>query len=216
MEETPDNQTASAGPGDEGRRNSPVGENRDAPRLRRLVNVLFTRQSVQRPALARETNLSLQVVADLLAELERRGLVLVNGRFTGMPGRSNLTYALAAGAAAALAIRVSDHRIETTLCDLRGSTLASQATPLQTNGLADQIGAAVRRVCEKAGLERYRLGVAHVTLEPGASAHAPEIRAELLVTCGCPTRVDFDTERPLSDQLEAARDDLLDLVFGEP
>lgn len=214
MAEPPANQPTSDAPGIAARRNSPAGENRGSPLLRRLADVLLSRQAIQRPALARETNLSLQVVADLLAELERRGLVVVNGRFTGMPGRSNLTYALAAGAAAALALRVSEQQIEATLCDLRGATLASESARRDRGELSDEVGAALRRLCETAGIERYRLGAAHVGLPASAAAHAPQISAELLAQCGCHARIDIDVELSQSVRAEAAHRELLGTLFG--
>jgi hypothetical protein len=183
--------------------------------LRRLVDVLLARQSVQRPTLARQTNLPLQVISDLLAELESRGLVVVNGRFNGIPGRSNLSYALAAGAAAALAVDLNEQGIDVALCDLRGTVLVSERTPFIPGGpnLDDRLGTAVRRACERAGIERFRIGLARVKVD---QAGMPRERlAALTAQLGCPVVLDDDTARTHPERLERARHDLLSLRFGD-
>lgn len=194
---------------------SPVGDDRGSPLLRRLADVLLARQSVQRPTLARQTNLPLQVISDLLAELESRGLVVVNGRFNGIPGRSNLSYALAAGAAAALAVDLNENGIDVALCDLRGMVLVSERTPFIPGGpsLDDRLGTAIRRACERAGIERFRIGLARVKVD---QAGMPRERlAALTAQLGCPVVLDDDTARTQPERLERARHDLLSLLFGD-
>jgi hypothetical protein len=178
---------------------------------------MLTRQAVQRPALVRETNLPLQVIADLLAKLESRGLVLVNGRFTGMPGRSNLTYTLAAGAAAALALRIDERLIEATLCDLRGTPVASEQALSEAigEGTVAEIDQVVRLVCRRAGIERFRLGAASLRIDRSDGIDHQGLRTELAARLNCP--VDLDTRRPLtaSEQLERAHRHLLVSLFGD-
>ena len=188
------------------------GDYRDSPLLRRLADVLLTRQAVQRPTLARQTGLSLQVIADLLAELESRGLVVVNGRFNGIPGRSNLSYALAAGAAAALAAQVCDSWIEVALCDLRGAVLTTERAPLDPDGAAldEQFAAVIRLACARAGIERFRLGAAHIHIEAGDGDQLAGLATQL----GCPVILDSTVGRTQAERLNLARRDLLDQLFG--
>ena len=195
---------------------SPVGDERGSPLLRRLVDVLLARQSVQRPTLARQTNLPLQVISDLLAELESRGLVVVNGRFNGIPGRSNLSYTLAAAAAAAMAAHISETGIEVALCDLRGAVLISESAPFVPGGpgLDDRLGIAVRRACEQAGIERFRIGAARVTFDQAAGMPRERLAA-LTTQLGCPVTFDEDVGHSQAARLDLARHDLLSLLFGD-
>lgn len=180
--------------------------------LRRLADVLLARKTVQRPTLARQTGLPLQVISDLLAEMESRGLVVVNGRFNGIPGRSNLSYTLASGAAVAMAGHVGKGRIELVLCDLRGTPVAHTSAPIGVGGsqLGEQIETVARAACERAGVERFRIGVAHLRFDDVPHPAVSGLAAQL----GCPVTLDDDAERAQTERLELARLDLLGMLFG--
>jgi hypothetical protein len=212
MEERVRNQSSSKSSKIELREESPDGDYRRSGLLRRLADVLLARQGVQRPTLARQTGLPLQVISDLLAEMESRGLVVVSGRFNGIPGRSNLSYTLAAGAAVAMAAEVSEGRIELVLCDLPGTPVAHATAPIETDGpaLGEQIGSVARMACERAGVERFRIGAAHLRFERTADADIAGLEAQL----GCAVRLDEDADRAQSERLEQARLDLLGMLFG--
>lgn len=114
----------------------------------------------QRPALAQKIGLSRMAVSDLLAELERRGFVDVAGALGGVPGRSQLSYALKADAAVAVGFDVGGTKVAAGLSDMRGQVLAEMTEPTVLTGAAElvaQLGRMTAAMCEEAGVARYRL-----------------------------------------------------------
>lgn len=189
---------------------------RGSAAVRRLVDVLLTRRAAQRPALVREMNLPLQTVTDLLEGLASRGLVVVNGRMTGIPGRSSLSYSLAASAAAGLSVHVTASSMETSLCDLRGALIASERRPFAaTDGtvLVERIDQAARLICQHADIEHFRLGAAYVVLEERATTMA-DIAGPLALCLGCPVDLDLRSGMLPAAHLERAHQSLLAALFG--
>ncbi|MBD8065160.1 ROK family transcriptional regulator [Devosia sp. PTR5] len=115
---------------------------------------------IQRPALARKLGLSRQATSDLLAGLETRGLVEVSGSLKGVPGRSDLLYALRDRAAVGLGVDVGGTKVAAALLDLRGRVLAERAEPTDRGGpprLIAQISALADTLCRDAGVPRFHL-----------------------------------------------------------
>ncbi len=117
-------------------------------------------ESLQRPALAQRIGLSKLAVSELLAGLEVRGLVQVEGKLGGAPGRSQLSYALKADAALVLGFDVGGTKIAGAIADLRGQVLAETTEPTVQSGAADlvaQLGNMADTLCAEAGVPRFRL-----------------------------------------------------------
>ncbi len=122
-------------------------------------------ESLQRPALAQRVGLSKLAVSELLASLERLGLVRVEGSIGGAPGRSHLSYALQSDAALVVGFDVGGTKVAGAIADLRGQILAelTEAT-VQTgaDGLIAQLGSMADKLCRMAGVQRFRLRIGAV------------------------------------------------------
>lgn len=128
--------------------------------LRLLAETMMDGESLQRPALAQQVGLSKLAVSELLADLEVRGLVKVEGKLGGPPGRSQLSYALRADAALAVGFDVGGTKIAGAIADLRGQILAEADEPTVQSGAADLVAQLARMadaLCRQAGVPRFRL-----------------------------------------------------------
>ena len=117
-------------------------------------------ETAQRPALSRQIGLPRHTVSDLLANLESRGLVQTSGDLGGLPGRSQLTYALRPSAALSLGFDVGGTKVAGALCDIRGTILAEQSAPTALAGaaaLVEQIAGMADRLCKQAGAPRFQV-----------------------------------------------------------
>jgi len=117
-------------------------------------------EPLQRPALAQRIGLSKLAVSELLAGLEVRGLVQVEGKLGGAPGRSQLSYALKADAALVLGFDVGGTKIAGAVADLRGQVLAETTEMTVQSGPADlvaQLSRMTDELCRAAGVPRFRL-----------------------------------------------------------
>ena len=117
-------------------------------------------ESLQRPALAQRIGLSKLAVSELLAGLEVRGLVHVEGMLGGAPGRSQLSYALKADAALVLGFDVGGTKIAGAVADLRGQVLAEATEATVQSGSADLVAQLARMadaLCREAGVPRFRV-----------------------------------------------------------
>jgi len=135
-------------------------KNSQAGYLRLLVEAMMGGESMQRPALAQRVGLSRLAVSELLAGLEMRGLVNVQGVLGGVPGRSQLSYALKADAAVVLGFDVGGSKVAGALADLRGQVLAEITEPTARTGAADlvaQLGRMAGALREVAAIPRLRL-----------------------------------------------------------
>ena len=142
-------------------------------------------ESLQRPALAQRIGLSRLAVSELLAGLEVRGLVQVEGMLGGAPGRSQLSYALKADAALVLGFDVGGTKIAGAIADLRGQVLAETTEPTVRSGTADlvaQLGSMTDTLCAEAGTPRFRLRTGAV----GIPAAVHPITADLSLAGNLP------------------------------
>ena len=142
-------------------------------------------ESLQRPALAQRIGLSRLAVSELLAGLEVRGLVQVEGMLGGAPGRSQLSYALKADAALVLGFDVGGTKIAGAIADLRGQVLAEATEPTVQSGAADlvaQLGSMTDTLCSQAGVPRFRLRTGAV----GIPAAVHPITADLSLAGNLP------------------------------
>lgn len=117
-------------------------------------------ESLQRPAIAHRIGLSRLAVSELLAELEVRGLVQVEGALGGAPGRSQLSYAIRPDAALTLGFDIGGTKVAGAIADLRGRILAELTEPTaQDNALAlvSQLDRMAGAMCEMADMPRFRL-----------------------------------------------------------
>lgn len=140
-------------------------KNSQAGYLRLLAEALMTDELQQRPALAQKVGLSRMAISELLAGLETRGLVQVSGAIGGVPGRSQLSYAIKADAAMAVGFDIGGTKVAGALSDLRGQILAEVTEPTVQTGAADlvaQLGGMTTALCEAAGIPPLRLRVGAV------------------------------------------------------
>ena len=125
----------------------------------------MTDELQQRPALAQKVGLSRMAVSELLAGLETRGLVQVEGAIGGAPGRSQLSYAIKADAAMTVGFDIGGTKVAAALSDLRGQILAEVTEPTVQTGATDlvaQLGRMTSMLCEQAGVPRFKLRVGAV------------------------------------------------------
>lgn len=186
----------------------PAGKNR---LLRGLVERLADSDSAYRPTLARELGVSRQLASDLLAELERLGLVTVRGRLNGLPGRSTYSYALRAEAALALGVVLSQECLEGFLIDLRGKVIAS--TQVATTATVEAPALLLADLCNAAGYEIFRVRACALRRSDGGPLLlGPIASAAVLMTRALSTN---EAEMDERDLASAARTMLLDVLFGE-
>lgn len=132
-------------------------------------------ESLQRPALAQRIGLSRMAVSELLADLEARGIVTVEGALGGAPGRSQLTYALKSDAALTIGFDIGGTKIAAAIADLRGDVLAETSAPTFSgglDGLMAQIGKIAEQLCEAANVSRYRVRTAAMGVPAVVDPHS--------------------------------------------
>src|SRR4051794_36617528 len=133
----------------------------------RIVDFLRTNGTASRAELARKTGLSRSTVSTLVADLQRRGLVVERpGQFAGegQPGRPAALLALDPRAGAAVGIDFDHDKVRVAVSDLSRSVLAeaSAASDVDHNAAEslDLAAELVERVVEEANVDRDRvLGV---------------------------------------------------------
>jgi hypothetical protein len=180
--------------------------------LRLLVERLMDSENAQRPALCRELGLSRQLVSDLLAMLEIRGLVQVAGTFDGLPGRSKQSYALLANAALALAFELDGNTLSGTLCDMCGNIVAERTEPrgdAKAEGQLAQIATMANALCKDANLPRLHVRHTVIGMPGGNDLVSPdELNGAVL---GCTASL---SAAGLTEALEASRQRMLEQLFG--
>jgi predicted NBD/HSP70 family sugar kinase len=130
----------------------------------RIVDFLRSNGTASRAELARRTGLSRSTVSTLVADLQRRGLVVERaGQFAGegQPGRPAALLELDPSAAAAVGIDFDHDKVRVAVSDLSRSVLAEASAPHDVDhdaqgalGLAADL---VEQVLDQAELERDRL-----------------------------------------------------------
>lgn len=168
--------------------------------LRLLAEAMMGGESLQRPALAQRVGLPRMAVSDLLAGLEMRGLVQVQGAIGGAPGRSQLSYALRSEAAFALGFDVGGTKVAAGLTDLGGHIVAERTEATVRTGAVDlvaQLARIAEALREEAGIPRFRLRAAAV----GVPAAVHPSTAELSLAGNLPGLEGDDLRPQLSQAL---------------
>ena len=130
----------------------------------RLVDILRTKGTASRAELARRTGLSRSTVSTLVADLQRRGLVVEQpGQFAGagQPGRPAVLLALDPSAGAAVGVDFDHDRVRVAVSDLSRIVLAEATAPCDVDRDAeealDTAAGLVARLLDEAGVERDRV-----------------------------------------------------------
>ncbi|UJW84782.1 ROK family protein [Devosia sp. SL43] len=145
----------------------------------------MTGEPLQRPALSQRVGLSKLAVSELLASLEKLGMVKVEGQLGGAPGRSQLSYALQADAALVLGFDIGGTKVAGAIADLRGEVLAELTEPTAQTGATDLIAQLARMadaLCRTASIPRFRLRTAAV----GVPAAVHPLTADLSLAGNLP------------------------------
>jgi predicted NBD/HSP70 family sugar kinase len=130
----------------------------------RIVDFLRTNGTASRAELARRTGLSRSTISTLVADLQRRGLVVERaGQFAGegQPGRPAALLELDPTAAAAVGIDFDHDKIRVAVSDLSRSVLAEASAPHDVDhdaqGALDLAAKLTEKVLGEASLKRDRL-----------------------------------------------------------
>ena len=146
-----------------GSRSGSLSSLREFNRLR-IVDFLRTNGIASRAELARRTGLSRSTISTLVADLQRRGLVVERaGQFAGegQPGRPAALLELDPSAAAAVGVDFDHDKVRVAVSDLSRSVLAEASAPHDVDhdaqGALDLAAELAERVLQEAGLDRDRL-----------------------------------------------------------
>jgi predicted NBD/HSP70 family sugar kinase len=130
----------------------------------RIVDFLRTNGTASRAELARRTGLSRSTISTLVADLQRRGLVVERaGQFAGegQPGRPAALLELDPTAAAAVGIDFDHDKVRVAVSDLSRSVLAEASAPHDVDhdaqGALDLAAELTAKVLGEAGLKKDRL-----------------------------------------------------------
>ncbi|HEX3278721.1 MAG TPA: ROK family transcriptional regulator [Thermoleophilaceae bacterium] len=130
----------------------------------RIVDFLRTNGTASRAELARRTGLSRSTVSTLVADLQRRGLVVERaGQFAGegQPGRPAALLELDPKAAAAVGIDFDHDKVRVAVSDLSRSVLAEATATHDVDhdaqGALDLAARLIEQTLDETGLERDRL-----------------------------------------------------------
>ena len=149
-----------------GSRSGSLSSLREFNRLR-IVDFLRTNGIASRAELARRTGLSRSTISTLVADLQRRGLVVERaGQFAGegQPGRPAALLELDPKAAAAVGVDFDHDKIRVAVSDLSRSVLAEETAAHDVDhdaqGALDLAARLIAETLEETGLDRdRRLGV---------------------------------------------------------
>jgi predicted NBD/HSP70 family sugar kinase len=150
------------------------------PSLMRAINdraalqALFRHGPITRPELSNLTGLSKPTASQLLGRLKDAGLVILDGRREGLPGRTAETYRINPRLALICALDVTGARIEALVAGITGEVMGEflLATPGRSGGDAvSRVRAAVAGACAVAGispdeLSRVTIGI-QGAIDPG-------------------------------------------------
>ena len=130
----------------------------------RIVDFLRTNGTASRAEVARRTGLSRSTVSTLVADLQRRGLVVERaGQFAGegQPGRPAALLELDPSAAAAVGVDFDHDKVRVAVSDLSRIVLAEASAPYDVDhdaqGSLDLAAELVERILEETELDRDRL-----------------------------------------------------------
>jgi predicted NBD/HSP70 family sugar kinase len=130
----------------------------------KIVDLLRINGTASRADLARRTGLSRSTVSTLVADLQRRGLVVEKAETTtgdGKPGRPATLLALDPSAGTAVGVDFDHDRVGVALSDLSRAVLAETWTPWDVDhdasGALDLAASQIECVLDQAGIERDRV-----------------------------------------------------------
>jgi predicted NBD/HSP70 family sugar kinase len=130
----------------------------------RIVDFLRTNGTASRAELARRTGLSRSTISTLVADLQRRGLVVERaGKFAGegQPGRPAALLELDPTAAAAVGIDFDHDKVRVAVSDLSRSVLAEATVAHDVDhdaqGALDLAAELAEKVLDEAGVKKDRL-----------------------------------------------------------
>jgi predicted NBD/HSP70 family sugar kinase len=130
----------------------------------RIVDFLRTNGTASRAEVARRTGLSRSTVSTLVADLQRRGLVVERaGQFAGegQPGRPAALLELDPSAAAAVGVDFDHDKVRVAVSDLSRIVLAEASAPYDVDhdaqGSLDLAAELVERMLQETELDRDRL-----------------------------------------------------------
>lgn len=143
------------------------------PSLMRAINdraalkAMLEHGPVTRPELSGLIGLSKPTASQLLNRLRDAGLVVLDGRREGLPGRTAETYKINPGLAYVCALDVTGARIRAIIAGITGDVLGEFRLPTSTRSGGDAVSwvrAAVTGACEAAGigldkLSRVTIGI---------------------------------------------------------
>lgn len=127
---------------------------------RAVLEVVEDLAPVARPELTRSTGLSKTTVAQTLAVLQQRGIVIESGHDDARRGPVATLYDLASGLAHGIAVDIGHHRVRASVVDLRGQRLARAEAPADHSSEAALVAVTTRLVDEviaESGIDRATL-----------------------------------------------------------
>jgi predicted NBD/HSP70 family sugar kinase len=218
-----------------------VAQEPGTPRLLRTINdravldLLLQHGALSRPALGDLTGLSKPTMSQILARLQRAGLVRPSGSSSGKPGPNAALYEVNPHAAFVAGVDVTPRRIRAAVADVTGRTVGVYELPTPGRAAQDTVARVVKAVDGASG----EAGVARSQLDrlmigtPGAfdprdrrlryarhlpGWHDPELLPQLEDALGIPIEVDNDVNLAAIAEatVGAARDvDDFVLLWGE-
>ncbi|MDO7883296.1 ROK family transcriptional regulator [Salinibacterium soli] len=154
---------------------------------RAVLDIVARLAPVARPEIRRASGLSKTAVAQTLAELERRGIVVVAGHDSDRRGPVATLYALDERYRVAAAVDVGHHRVRAVLVGTTGEVLARADAPAEHSSAAAtaaEVAAVIERCCATAGLALADLAGAVVGVAATVTASGALLLADGLADEG--------------------------------
>ncbi len=191
---------------------TPLGRNAEtglAHNRRVILGLLQRRASAGRAELARSSGLSTQAVSNIIAQLQREGLVLAEGRRRSERGQPPVQFAVNPDGAAAVGVEVRPDRLHFVLTNFAGAVLHADTHRLASHrpeAVLPALAPLIAEACRRRRVPRERLlGCGLVIPGPfgveGLSAagetvldgwDAPDLRALAGAALGVPVLMDKD------------------------
>ncbi|MGX5679799.1 ROK family transcriptional regulator [Schumannella luteola] len=170
-----------------------------------MLDIVARRAPVARPEIRRESGLSKTAVAQTLAELERRGIVVVAGLDADRRGPVATLYALDERYRVTAAVDVGHHRVRAVLVGTAGAILArAEAAAVHSSAAETAAGVAdvIARCCETAGVAVADVAGAVVGLAATVTASGTLLLADGLADGGRGLPEALDAALPFTVTLE--------------
>lgn len=210
----------------------PAGTNQEHARLHnRRVVLDAIRQAGQltRAELTRLTTLSAQAVSNIIAELQREGMLLAHAPRAIPQGQPPIPFSLNPEGGFALGMHVAPHRLTSVLIDLTGQVRATRVDDVEQATLAamrPRIQKITRALC--AGVDDARLMGLGIALQAPVRSAAPDAiasteapawdasaaRAALAAATGLPVLIEDDASAAaVGERLYGAAKNLRDFAY---